>query len=238
MVRNPISQFFSLAISIEYIVIVHKESQEIIYYKTAGNFNPDFLDIFRSSIQFDILDLPIEEGEIDQATLEGKYLITRACKMIWVSLILNQRPTLFTREVLKFFCEIFENQYFREISELYTFFQGDISIFRKESKSRQKIDDLIEDSFHLSLTLPFKVGTSKGRKLNPKSKKIFQFSKTIAHKYKGHISLEKLFHQAIVSLKLNNEEIAEIIYELVQKKALLPVPKDQLKKNLLALFKS
>ncbi|KKN63942.1 hypothetical protein LCGC14_0496740 [marine sediment metagenome] len=238
MVRNPISQFFSLAISIEYIVIVHRESQEIIYYKTAGNFDPDFLDVFRSSIQFDILDLPKDQGEIDQATLEGKYLIIRACKLIWISLILSQRPTLFTREVLKFFCEIFENQYYREISELYTTFQGDISIFRRESKSKQKIDDLIEDSFHLSLTLPFKVGTAKGRKLDPKSKKVFQVSKTIAHKYKGHISLEKLFHQAKISLKLNNEEIAEIIFELVQNKALLPVPKDQIKKNLLELLKS
>ncbi|GAH00742.1 unnamed protein product, partial [marine sediment metagenome] len=40
------------AISIEYIIITHRESREIIYYKTAGNFDPDFLDSSRIFFTF------------------------------------------------------------------------------------------------------------------------------------------------------------------------------------------
>jgi hypothetical protein len=212
-----------LAISIEYIIITHRESREIIYYKTAGRFDPDFLDTFRSSIQYEILDFPSEEGEIEQATLEGKYLITRAGKMIWISLILNKIPTLFTREVLKFFCELFEGQYKREIKGLYTEFQGDISIFRKQSKSKQSIENIIEDVFHIYLALPFKLGSTKGKKLSSESKKIFQFAKDLAHKTKGKFLLEKLFNEVSKRLRLSSEEIAELIFNLVQIKAFLAI---------------
>lgn len=208
----------------------------MIYYKTTGSFDLDFLDTFRSSIQYEILDFPIEVGEIEQATLEGKYLITRAGKMIWISVILNKIPTLFTREVLKFFCEIFEGQYKSEISGLYTQFQGDISIFRKQSKSRQRIEDIIEDVFHLYLTLPFKLGSTKGKKLSSKSKKVYQFAKALTHKTKGRFLLEKLFDEASNSLKLNNAEIAELIFDLVQNKVFLYISSEKRKKKFIIHF--
>ena len=156
--------------------------------------------------------------------------------MIWISLILNHIPTLFTREILKFFCELFEGQYKREILELYTYFQGDISIFRKQSKSKQSIEDIIEDVFHLYLTLPFKLGSTKGKKLSPKSKKVFQFAKVLTHKTKGGFLLEKLFDEVSGSIKLNNEEIAELIFNLVQNKAFLAVPIEQRKKKFIIHF--
>ncbi len=156
--------------------------------------------------------------------------------MIWISLILNNLPTLFTREVLKFFCELFEGQYKREILGLYTQFQGDISIFRKQSKSKQSIEDIIEDVFHLYLTLPYKLGSTKGKKLSPKSKKVFQFAKVLAHKTKGGFLLEKLFYEISGSLKLNNEEIAELIFNLVQNKAFLAVSLEQRKKKFVIHF--
>ena len=179
--------------------------------------------MFRSSIQYEILDLPSEQGEIEQATLEGKFLITRAGKMIWISLINNKIPTLFTREVLKFFCEVFENSYEREIRELYTQYKGDISIFREESKSKQDIEVLVEDIFHLYFTLPFKIGSSKAKNLPPKSKKIFQFVKVLIHKNKGSIYLEKLFNEVGKNFDFNNEDLAELIFNLVQKNILIPI---------------
>jgi len=225
-----------LAISIEYIIITHRESREIIYYKTASSFDPDFLDIFRSSIQYEILDFPIDQGGIEQATLEGKYLITRAGKMIWISLALNKIPTLFTREVLKFFCELFEGQYKREILGLYTDFQGDISIFRKQSKVKQSIEEIIEDVFHLYLTLPFKLGSTKGKKLSSKSKKVYQFAKDLAHKTKGKFFLEKLFDEVSKILRLNSEEIAELIFNLVQIKVFLAISSGQRKRKFIFHF--
>ena len=156
--------------------------------------------------------------------------------MIWISLILNSIPTLFTREVLKFFCELSEGQYKREIFELYTYFQGDISIFRKQSKSKQSIEDIIEDVFHLYLTLPYKLGSTKGKKLSPKSKKVYQFAKVLSHKTKGEFSLEKLFEEASNSFKLNNEEIAELIFNLVQNKAFLAISSEQRKRKFIIHF--
>lgn len=180
--------------------------------------------MFRSSIQYEILDLPSERGEIEQATLEGKFLITRAGKMIWITLINNKIPTLFTREILKFFCDIFEDSYGYEIRELYTQFKGDISIFRQESKSRQNVEEIIEDVFHLNLTLPFKIGSTRAKKLSQKSKKIFQFAKVLIHKNKGIIYLEKLFKEASSEFDLTNEDLVEIIFDLVQKEAFYKLP--------------
>jgi hypothetical protein len=178
--------------------------------------------MFRSSVQYQILDLPSEHGEIEQATLEGKFLITRAGKLIWITLINNKLPTLFTREVLKFFCEIFEDSYEREIRELYTNFKGDISIFRQESKSRQNVEVIVEDVFHLYLTLPFKISSSRTKKLSSKSKKIYQFAKVLIHKNKGSIYLDKLYNEANKEFSLKNEDLAEVIYGLVKNKILLP----------------
>jgi len=220
-----------LALSIEYIIVIHRESQGIIYYKTVGNFDPDFLDIYRSSIHYKILDLPLEQGEIEQATLEGKFLITRACNMIWITIINKNIPTLFTREVLKFFCEILEDSYNREIRDLYSHFEGDISIFKKNSKSKQSIEDIIEDVFHLYLTLPFTIGPLKGKKLEPKAKKVFRFAKDLIHKSKSNFYLEKLFTEVGKSLTFNNEDLAEIIFDLVQERIFLPKTLEKAKKK-------
>lgn len=156
--------------------------------------------------------------------------------MIWITLILNKIPTLFTREVLKFFCEIFEGQYKQEIETLYTKLQGDITIFRKQSKSKQSIEDMIEDVFHLYLTLPFKTGSTKGVKMSFKSKKVYKIAKALSHSKKGSFSLEKLFHDISDSLKMDNEEIAELIFGLVQKKVLLAVSPEKRKKKFIIHF--
>lgn len=156
--------------------------------------------------------------------------------MIWITLILNKIPTLFTREIIKFFCEIFEGQYENEITNLYTKLQGDISIFRKQSKSKQSVDDIIEDIFHLHLTLPFKIGSTKGKKLSSKSKKIYQVAKALSHRTKGHFMLETLFNEIIDSINLDNEEIAGLIFELVQNEILLTVSLEKRKRKFIIHF--
>jgi hypothetical protein len=210
-------------LSIEYVIITHRESREIIYYKVTGNLEPNFLDSFRSSIKFEILDLPKELGAIEQSTLEGKYLITRSGKMIWITLILNKLPTLFTREVLKFFCEIFENQFNKEIYGLYSDFNGDISIFKTASNSKQSTETIIQDVFHLYLTLPFKMGTIKGKKYSKNARKVWRFITNLIKKNGDGLFIERLFNELSESFKISNQEIADIIFELVQKEILLPI---------------
>ncbi|MFX0000121.1 MAG: hypothetical protein ACFE9Q_00885 [Candidatus Hodarchaeota archaeon] len=209
--------------SIEYIVIIHRESREIIYYKTAGDFDPDFLDMFRSSIQYEILDLPIEVGVIEQATLEGKYLITPTGKLVWVTFVVKQKPIVYTREVLKSFCKLFENQYEREIKDLYTDFKGDISIFQQDPYSKLSLEKIITDLFHLYLTLPFKLGSTRGKELSPGLKSIYRSAKDLAHKSKGQFLLDKLFKEITKSSILNNENIADLIYNLVENEVFLPI---------------
>jgi len=81
------------------------------------------------------------------------------------------------------------------------------------------------------LTLPFKLGSTKGKKLSSKSKRVYQFAKTLAHKTKGGFLLEKLFNEVSNSFKLDNEEIAELIFNLVQDKVFLAVSLEQRKKK-------
>ncbi|MFW9826785.1 MAG: hypothetical protein ACFFEY_04085 [Candidatus Thorarchaeota archaeon] len=227
----PISEYLSLALSIEYLVITHRESREIIYYKSVGDFDPDILDIFRSSIQYEIFDLPSEIEGIEQATLEGKYLLTRAGKLVWVTLILKYKPIRITREVLKFFCKLFENQYEREIIDLYTKFEGDISVFQQDPYSRQSLNKEIEDIFHLYLAYPFQIGSIRGIKINNKAKKIYKIAKALTHKAKGQFFLNKLFFEVSKSSQLNNIELAKIIYNLVEIGVLIPIKDNKMKKR-------
>ncbi|MFX1314718.1 MAG: hypothetical protein ACFE9T_02560 [Promethearchaeota archaeon] len=217
------SEYFTIALSIEYIIITHKESKGIIYYTTAGVFVPELIDLFRDSIQFGILDFPVEEGRIEQATLKGKYLITRAGKMIWVTLILNEKPIPFARELLGFFCTIIEGQYGKEIKDLYNHFKGDISIFQKNSRNKENITQIVEEVFHLSLTYPHQIGISKGKKVSLNTKKVFELAKSLAHKTKGVVSLSELFTEATKVLEFEKNEIANAIFYLVQKDFLLPI---------------
>ncbi|GAF82208.1 unnamed protein product, partial [marine sediment metagenome] len=80
-------------------------------------------------------------------------------------------------------------------------------------------------------TLPFSIGPLKGKKLNSESKKIYQFAKVLIRKTKGHFYLVKLFNEVGKSYSFNNEELAEIIFDLVQNKVLLPIISEKVKKK-------
>lgn len=212
--------------SIEYVIILHGESHEIIYFKTTGDLDPDFLDRFRSSIQYKILDMPLEDGEIEQATLEGKYLITRRGKMTWVTLIVNQKPILITREILNSFSVKFEFLFKQEILDLYTELNGDISIFKHGIRGKD-LDELINRESHLYFTLPFKTASHKGKKLTPDSKKIYQLAKNLSHKSKGHLFLKDLIIKASKALDLDTSKITKMIHKLIENKVLLAISEEQ-----------
>ena len=130
---------------------------------------------------------------------------------------------------MNFFGKLFEDLYEREIQELYTKFRGDISIFRKDPYSKQSLEPIIEDLFHLYLTNPFKIGSSRGKKISHNAKKILQFAKILAHKTKGQILLDKIYIEVSKSFKLTYEEIASLIYELVENEVFLPLQPEKKK---------
>ncbi|MHA1148938.1 MAG: hypothetical protein ACTSR8_11930 [Promethearchaeota archaeon] len=192
-------------------------------------FDPKLLELFRRAIQFKELDLPGVEGEIEQATLEGKYLVTRAGQLIWVTLIINQKPTRFTREALHSFSIKFENRYGREVRHLYTKFHGDISVFREASMTRESVDGILDEVFHMNLTLPHKLGFPTGKKLSSKTKKIWNLAEDLAHKTKGYILLGSLFTEAKKNFGFDNKDITDSIFNLVQAQYLLPISLEDFK---------
>ena len=179
-----------------------------------------------------MLDFPIDEGEIEQATLEGKYLITRTGRMVWVTLITNQRTILIAREILSSFTNKFEIIFNQELKDLYTKLKGNISIFRQVSRLKD-MNSLINNEFYLQYTSPYKIGSLKGKKLTPISKKIFQLAKTLLHKKKNSFLLKELLSKTNSSTDFTNIDSSNIIYELVQNNTLIPVQSDISKKKLL-----
>jgi len=206
------------------------ESNGVIYYVTAPGIDvdADLLMKFNRAIQFKELDLPVAEGEIEQATLEGKYLVTRAGKWTWITIIINQKPSRFTREAIHSFSIKFENRYGREIKHLYTKFKGDISVFKRASDTRESVDGIIDEVFHLSLTLPHKLGFPTGKKLDKTTKKIWQLAEDLAHKTRGKILLGNLFSEARKEFGYDNKDITDSIWALIEANYLMPIPLDKL----------
>ncbi len=202
------------------------ESQGIIYYQVAPgiDLDPKLLELFRRAIQFKEIDLPLTEGEIEQATLEGKYLVTRAGNFTWTTIIINQKPTRFTREAIHSFSIKLESRYGREIKHLYTKYQGDINIFRETGATRESVEKITDEVFHLNLTLPHKLGFPTGKKMSKTTTKIWDLAEDLAHKTRGRILLGELFMEAKSQLGFDNKTITDAVYNLVQASYLISVP--------------
>jgi len=225
MGENEISEYFSLAMSLEYLIITHRDSQGIIYIKSAYDvgLDPQFIELFRKAINDRVIDFPEIEGEFEHATFEGKYILTHAGKKIWISIFINQKPSRHTREALNLFSIEFENHYGGKVRNLYSRFQGDISIFQQESITKKTVEDIMEETFHLSLKLPYKLGPTKGKKILEESKKLLNLAKHISRKAKKIINLEDLLHDAKEKLNYDTDEIIYLINDLIENELLIPI---------------
>ncbi|HDZ16696.1 MAG TPA: hypothetical protein ENH75_00300 [archaeon] len=159
-------------------------------------------------------------------------MITRTGRMVWVTLITNQKIILIAREILSSFTQKFEIIFNQELKDLYTILKGNVSIFRQSSRLKD-LKHLINNEFYLQYTSPYKTGSLKGKKLTSISKKIYQIAKSLSHKKKSFLLLKDLLSKTNSSTDFNNVDSSNIIYELVQNNALIPVPSDLSKKKLL-----
>ncbi len=150
---------------VEHVFIVHKERLEVIYTLTAPGFtlDPAFLEAFRQGILCEEIALPVSEGEITQHSIAGKFVVIRAGRFEYVAIILNKNPDRFTREALHAFGIRFSSRWARELKTLYTDLNGDVSAFKQRSTMVGTVDDLAEDSFHLSLVPPHPQGMPPAR---------------------------------------------------------------------------
>lgn len=225
MGENEISEYFSLAMALEYLIITHRDSKGIIYIKSTYGveLDPQFMELFRKAIHDGVINFPEREGEFEHATFEGKYILTLAAKMIWITIFLNQKPSRHTREALLFFSREFENNYGGRIKNLYSRFQGDISVFQQESITKKTVEEILDDSFHLNLKLPYKLGPTKGKKILEESKKLLNLAKHLSRKSKKTINLEDLLYYAEEKLDYNTDEIIYLISDLIENELLIPI---------------
>ncbi|MHA1819829.1 MAG: hypothetical protein ACTSU2_10405 [Promethearchaeota archaeon] len=225
------SSYFGVSISVEYVIVLHKESKGIIFLESAPGieFDMDLIEKFRRAINFEEIDLPTVESDITQGSLKGKYVVIRAGKMIYSAVIINSKPNRFTREALHSFSIRFESRWGKEIRQLYDELDGNINVFREATETRASASDLVEEVFHLSLSLPHKLGLPM-KKMKGLTKAVWQVAENLA-RGKGYIFLSDLVEQCRNTLKKDVVYINDAIFEIVSRGLLIPIPLEEFAKS-------
>ncbi len=219
---------FATSISIEYVIVIHKESNGIIFYDVAPGveFDPGFLESFKRAIEFDEIEMPGPEADITQNTLKGKFVIIRAGKLVYVAIVINKKPDRFTREAVHSFGIKFESRWGREIKNLYGEHEGNVTIFKMDSARRGSADTLVEEVFHLSLALPHKLGLPTF-KMKGLTKKVWEVAEELA-RGKRFILLGDLLTTAREVLRKDIHDVSDEIFTLRQQGAIIPIPIEEL----------
>ena len=221
------SNYFSVSISVSYLIVFSRESKGIIFIRAAPTeeFDPKFLEDLRRAIQFEEVDLPEKDGDITQATIKRKYAIMRAGKMAITVLIINSKPNRFTREALHSFGIRLESRWGRELKDIYGGLAGDIDVFCADTPTRQNVIKLVDEIFHLDFTLPHKLGLPLVQ-LKGTRKKVWAIAEGLA-RGKGYTLLGELLTAAREKLTRKKAEVADIIYEFVSRTFMTPIPLEE-----------
>jgi hypothetical protein len=221
------SNYFTVSISIDYLVIIHKESSGIIFIRHAPgvDFDPKFIEELRRAIQFEEVELPQTEGDITQGTVKGKYVIIRAGKWTNIILVINTQPNRFTREALHSFGIRLESRWGRELKDIFNDMQGDIDAFRKDTETRQSVTKLTDEIFHLEFTLPHKLGLPS-HELKGIQKRIWSVAEELA-RGQGYILLGELLSTASEKFSRDKADIPDVIYDFVLRGYMTPIQLDE-----------
>lgn len=219
------SNYFSVSISVDYLIIIHKESMGVVFFRIAPGveFQPSFMEELRRAIQFEEIELPQAEGDISQGTLKGKYVIMRASKFTINVLVINTKPNRFTREALHSFAIRLESRWGRELKGIYEEeLMGNIDVFYKDTDTRQSVEKLVDEIFHLEFTLPHKLGLPTVE-LKGTQKKLWEVAEELA-RGQGYVLLGDLMQTAQERISRNKEDIPDIIFELVSRGFMTAIP--------------
>jgi hypothetical protein len=218
------SSYFGVSISVEYILVIHRESKGVIFMANAPGieFDISLIEDFRRAINFEEMELPNGDGDITQGALKGKYVVIRGGKLIYVTAIINQKPNRFTREALHSFGIRFESRWGKEIRQIYDELNGDLQIFHQSTETRAAADDLIEEVFHLTLSLPHKLGLPL-KKLKGLAKDVWGVAEGLA-RGKGFIFLADLVESSKNQLGKDVVYVNDAIFEIVSEGILIPIP--------------
>ncbi len=226
------SSYFGVAISTEHILAIHKESKGIIFMISAPgiSFDEKIIENLRRSIDFEEIELPTKDGEISQSSIMGKYVVIRAGKLVYSVVIINQKPNRFTREALHAFGIRFESRWGREIKNLYTEFDGNIKIFLENTERKGNVGVIVEEVFHLSLSLPHKIGIPMRKFKSKLTKKVWEAAEDLA-RGKRYIFLADLVESAKNKTGEKAVYINDSIFEIVSQGLLISIPLDVFKEK-------
>jgi len=224
------SNYFSITVSIEYYIILHKESNDPIFIYTVPGikFDSKFIDQIREAIRNQKIELPQTDGDITQSNFKKKPLMIRAGKQINTLLIMNLPPNRYTRELLHSFSIRFETRWEQELKQLYDELNGDITVFQKNSEDHPTITSVLDEVFHLNYTLPYQLGIPT-IELTGVPKKVWEIAEKLAKK-ENRLYLKELFSLANEKIR-EKDEIPEIIYNFIRRKDIYPIPYDEFAQN-------
>ena len=143
------------SLSIEYILVMHKESKALIYAKIAPGIDIELklIDTLQKKLQFNEIELPDGDNSISQAAIDDRYVVLRSGTATIQILIITQKPNRFTREQLHAFGIKFENRWAKEVKSIYDELEGNTKVFLQDNPNRTSLDKLVDEVFHLEYTL-------------------------------------------------------------------------------------
>ncbi|MHA1719207.1 MAG: hypothetical protein ACTSWX_16245 [Promethearchaeota archaeon] len=212
----------SVSLSFQYLLIFHRESEGLLYFKNAPDieFDPLFIEKINYQIQKGYIQFRQIKNQIIHGMLDQYYLLLITSNYSKIILIVDEKPNEFTDEALEAFTVKFESQWEDELSLFYSLYQGNIDLFFEESKRGYKIENLINEIFHLNFNLPQILHVPK-IKLQGNYKKVWKIAEELA-KETGTINIRDLWAKSAIITKIDKDLLADIVYEFFMRGYFLP----------------
>ncbi len=214
------------SLSIEYILVMHKESKSLIYAKTSPGVEIELkiIESLQKKLQFNEIELPDGDNAISQAAIDDRYVVLRSGTISYQILIITQKPNRFTREQLHSFGIKFENRWAKELKTIYEDLQGNTKIFHQDTPNRTSVDKLVDEVFHLEYTLPYRIGIP--RDIKKDELKIFEIGENLA-RGKGYLLLDELITTASEKLGKDPQTVSSIVVSFLNKNFMTPIPLEE-----------
>ena len=217
------TNMFSDTLSIDYILIINKLSGSNIVQKELGDmhFEAGLVSGFLQAITSFKYELKKEKAaEKARETILLDYqdykILLKDGEYIRVALVLSQEPSENLKKSLTKFISAFEKKYNEKLKK----FDGEVSVFKN-------FMDLVNTHFNTSLLKPHIVNENPPPlEISSFEKKVLKIGKTIQED-QGDFYISKLLNYLLSAMPEEpKQKIIAAVYDLAEKKYLLPVPLD------------
>lgn len=212
----------ALSLAFEYLFVLHKESEEIIFYHSLLGDSIDFpfiLDLRRALKNHEVR-VPIKDRQISHVILNEKYILFRAGKNTVVIMVSNISPTRFIQDALNNFSIRMETRWAEELEQIYTQNHGDLNLFLQETETKPSLTDLVNEIFHLEFQLPYALHGNPIN-LDEPGRKLWDFARELA-KDNGTFLLNELIFGGVEIFSLSRLIIFDWINNFITQNHFIP----------------